>query len=62
MNIEDVRSVFGAVAPAPEIAENKSNLLPIVLLVVVVGVGVALYINSTKYETTRVSQSKSNIA
>lgn len=46
MNIEDVRKVFGAVAPAPVIEEKKSNLLPLVFLVVVVGVGVAIYIDS----------------
>jgi hypothetical protein len=50
MNIEVVKSVFGAVAPPPVIAEKKSNLLPIILLVVVVGVGVAIYIDSEKYD------------
>lgn len=50
MNIEVVRSVFGAVAPAPIIAEKKSNLIPAIMLVVLVGVGVAIYIDSTKYD------------
>lgn len=60
MNVEDVRIVFGAIAPAPVIAEKKNNLLPVILLVVVVGVGVAIYIDSNRDD--RSASLRSNIS
>ena len=45
MNLQDVISVFGEVAPAPPvIVDNESNLVPVLLLVAVVGIGVLIYI------------------
>ena len=45
MNLQDVISVFGEVAPAPTaIAENENNLVPVLLLVAAVGIGVLIYI------------------
>ncbi len=45
MNLQDVISVFGEVAPAPPvIANNESNLVPVLLLVAIVGIGVLIYI------------------
>jgi hypothetical protein len=45
MNLQDVISVFGEVAPAPPvIAETESNLVPVLLLVAAVGIGVLIYI------------------
>ena len=45
MNLQDVISVFGEVAPAPPvIADNESNLVPVLLLVAAVGIGVLIYI------------------
>jgi hypothetical protein len=45
MNLQDVISVFGEVAPAPPvIADNESNLASVLLLVAVVGIGVLIYI------------------
>ncbi len=62
MNLQDVISVFGEVAPAPPvIADNESNLVPVLLLVAVVGIGVLIYIDSRKNEGIRVYQYKSNI-
>jgi hypothetical protein len=45
MNRIVVKSVFGGVAPAPPvITENESNLVPVLLLVAIVGIGVLIYI------------------
>ncbi len=45
MNLQDVISVFGEVAPAPPvIAETESNLVPVLLLVAAIGIGVLIYI------------------
>jgi capsular polysaccharide biosynthesis protein len=46
MNIEVVKSVFGAVSPAPVIPEKTSNLIPALMLVVLVGVGYIIYTDS----------------
>jgi hypothetical protein len=45
MNLQDVISVFGEVAPAPPvIVETESSLVPVLLLVAAVGIGVLIYI------------------
>jgi hypothetical protein len=60
MNIEDVRKVFGAVAPPPVIAERKSNLIPALMLVALIGIGVVIYIDSTKNDKEATLHKKVN--
>lgn len=54
MNIEDVRKVFGAVAPLPMVAEKKSNIVPVILTFAIIGVIFWTYENSKNVQDVNV--------